>query len=254
MARIYCKGSEIDYFYYKGQPYEAYYKGMLITDTDRTIYYPTTSPLYDNTIWNAYDSNILNESNIIYVIRHGARNSNEYGQYDHLNEHGILYSTNYIKNKSISLTNISFFSSNYLRTKETCAYIAKGIDDNIDVNNFISNNVQENLSLYGSWFTGNITNWNLIINYVIENYDYMKIRTDSLVQNLINMSNPGLNIMVTHDQLLVPFIMCASEQSIIFNSNNWLNFLAGIAIVIDYVNETYELVPIIGNDNTFQRS
>ncbi len=277
MSRIYINGTNIPNVYVNGQICPTYFNGMLITDSSEPpsyIYNPTTNPQlstndyytsnknYENFVTEANALN--NVSCVILLIRHGARDNEEWGPEGQLNERGKYYSENY----GLELYNIvhnmkdrsNYYGTEYYRTQQTAAYIAKGTLKNTDTppENWI-NNVIVSEAINGNRIMGNETDWTNISNfcYSPEKRSFIIDQSRKLIDDVIGLSlsnEEKWSIMVSHDQLLAPLIIYAlnfdTSYEKMITASNWVRFLSGIGIVF-YTDDTYELVPVMGNDDTF---
>jgi broad specificity phosphatase PhoE len=195
----------------------------------------------------------------VLLFRHGARDDSSTGVDGKLNDRGITYSTDL--GDSLSQINaaikysVSFCGTEYYRTRQTCSYIAKGLGLNTETNpDDWMVNVPNFPGIIGNYIMGETTDWNTISQFCYNpnNRAYITNKAKSLIENVLDKvveNNTRWNIMISHDQLLAPMIAYALnfDTSKMITSDNWVRFLSGIGIILYYDN-TYELVPVIGND------
>ena len=198
---------------------------------------------------------------VILLLRHGARNSDQYGKEDPLNNRGITYSTNLGSSLSqlspLMRNSCSFFGTDYFRTRQTAAYIASGLGFTNNPESWVSN-VSDFTAIHGNWYTS-ITNWERLSDFCYDerNRDDIVDKSMTLIQRVIdkaNQANENYSIMISHDQLLAPLLAFAfnfsQDSAKKITANNWVHFLSGVGI-ITYDDKTFEIVPIMGNDDTF---
>lgn len=276
MSRIYINGTNIPNVYVNGQICPAYFNGMLITDGSEPsyIYNPTTNPQLTFTDYYTGNKNyanfvaeadaLNNISCVILLIRHGARDNDSYSPEAQLNERGKEYSEDYgheLYNNVHIMKDISnYYGTEYYRTQQTAVYIAKGTLKNTDdPPEDWTNNVIVSEAIRGNRIMGNETDWTNISNfcYAPENRSFIVDQSRKLIDDVIGLSlsnEEKWNIMVSHDQLLAPLIIYAlnfdTSSGKMVTASNWVRFLSGIGIVF-YADNTYELVPVMGNDDTF---
>ena len=199
---------------------------------------------------------------LIMLIRHGARNPNEYGPNDGLNARGIAKSKAFgeimetLNYEVIDRTYLNGYGTDVYRTKQTAAYIFNGMDSFIDPDQQIPL-IEDFSAIHGGLYTGTNTSWEYISNYCNNNWGTITSKSKKLINNIfdhvkeVDDRNKRFHIMVSHDQLLAPFIYYASNQTIHPTPSNWICFLSGVLLFL-YNDDTYEIVPIMGNDDTFE--
>ena len=234
-------------------------------------YKPNTNPIFQvpptqPKLYYNIDEIIAERSNyskIVFLIRHGARDRGATGKDGELNSRGIARSISFgetmVDNYSDILddTYMNGYGTDYKRTKQTVAYILNGIDSFIDPAQQIEH-IEDFSSIHGNLYTGDITDWSYISEYCsTDHWEEISYKSKQLINNIfdhieeVDVRNKHFHIMVSHDQLLAPFIYYASKQSIHPTPSNWVYFLSGVALLL-YEDNTYELVPLMGTDDWYE--
>ena len=191
-----------------------------------------------------YHSLSENES-VVFVIRHAARTS-DYSYSGPLTREGKKQAK-YVGTTLVDSNVTAYYAySGFVRTLQTVSGIADGRDDD-------KANPQVLEGLDGNWFVKDEAKFDEYRNnsgggwVVVSKYAYMgefadafyvlKDRAEEFVNNhvLSNVQGQKLSIMATHDTFLVPFIVYATNGSVDvkhYETGRWLNYLAGVAIII----------------------
>ena len=154
-------------------------------------------------------------------------------------------------------TDVYFAGSQYIRTHQTYNNIAKGMELGSDT---LGDTIPE---LNEGWFTkdmmsyymtlmrenddgrGVITKWAAEGGYADVFYDLAPRSSELLEDHLIpalEMSGKSIGIFISHDVMITPLLAYISERRIkmkyylavkgLWNGDNWLNYLAGIAVIL----------------------
>jgi broad specificity phosphatase PhoE len=154
-------------------------------------------------------------------------------------------------------TDVYFAGSQYIRTHQTYNYIGKGMDLGSDT---LGDTIPE---LNEGWFTkdmgsyymtlmrenddgrGVITKWAAEGGYTDVFYDLAPRSSELLEDHLIpalDKSGKSIGIFISHDVMITPLLAYISERRIkmkyylavkgLWNEDNWLNYLAGIAVIL----------------------
>lgn len=210
-------------------------------------------------------------SKVVFVIRHSEREKSE-GQESQLTENGVQMALNLGADMAGGDENFYYASTDFIRTRETCNNIAKGRGevgnetvtwDGINGGYFIKVPTSELDTLVGkrggSW--KNISQWaygvqfsNKYVANVADNYFYElysrghRFVNEVVLENLPNWKR--VNILVSHDVLLEPLTVYATNRAIdlkFYESGKWINYMAGVAIVVNEAGAV-SLFPVRGAD------
>ena len=184
----------------------------------------------------------------VFIIRHSER-TNSTGKTGHLTENGVKYAQELGGRFAAAggTEDFYFAYSGYTRTKETCDNIAQGKGQS-------NYNLVELATLDGGWYVKNSDKveeysksadgggWGVYSKYAFVGsysdafYD-LKSRSEQLISeikgNLGNMKR--INIMCTHDYLLVPLLAYVTEGRAnvrYYEKRRWLNYMSGVAMII----------------------
>ena len=190
--------------------------------------------------------NLAANEKVVFVIRHAERTS-DYSYSGQLTSEGKKQAK-YVGTTLIDTNVTAFYAySGFVRTLQTVSAIADGRDDdNADVK------ILEGLD--GNWFVKDDAKFEEYKNtngggwVVVSKYAYLGEFADAfytladraeefVTQHVLpNVDGQKLSIMATHDTFLVPFIVYATSGSVDvkhYETGRWLNYLAGVAIIID---------------------
>lgn len=179
---------------------------------------------------------------VVFLLRHAERGA-DYSINGLLTENGKLQAQSV--GKKIRNGEQAFYAhSNYGRTKQTCENIAIGRGDD-----FVDDEEWDILT--GDWYRKDLAvleekgwdNWQTASQWAYEggfeegfyNLDERSEEwLDSLKQHLPSMKR--INVLVSHDYMVSAMAIYASNRQVdmhYWKNNRWLNYLAGVAIIID---------------------
>ena len=216
----------------------------------------------------------------IMVIRHADRDSNDTGVTGDINETGLNScktvaeqmkdGTTWIKDGVTYLidcpaNNAHYFSTNYARTRHTAQALAEyrldtdsaasdfsGITDataTLLSERFLKEPKDSgNSDLLSRWINNpsSLTQEELTVNIGVSTPEEAAARLTALAkqftQEIIALADKRLNVFVTHDYYLVPFVAAMTEIKF-EKGGNWLNYEAGLGIIL-HSDNTFEIFPI----------
>lgn len=212
--------------------------------------------------------NKLDFDKVIIMVRHAARplnvdwsEENYYGKYVSITDYGISCA----ELAGEQLTDISdefaYYATDTTRTKETALYISRGREDRVlkttdDVLLFDSienpeyikdndkySNYVNNDGYYNVWYNFMYNGW--------YNDAFNDLATTSMtfVTTALENTNKKYNILISHDQNIMPLTVYLTDKKIEYRSNKWLNFISGIAIIKKDSELTY--IPVTGMSTGF---
>lgn len=225
-----------------------------------------------NDIGEVYRSIQCNEK-VIFIVRHGERDR-KITKESQLTENGIE-EAQAMGAKLAGPIDFAFYHSGFVRTYQTALNIAVGrgqsqiVDDTVAVN-FSADTIPQ---LADGWYLKNsemrdsiakadsLNNVNLVYTYWIYEDKYseafydLEERTQELLTNYVLKDYdqlPKYTLMASHDQLLMPLTAYATQKQIDLklhdiNSRRWINFLAGVAIIVNSDNQV-RFVAVKGGD------
>ena len=225
----------------------------------------------------------------IMVIRHADRDSNDTGITGDINETGLNScktvaeqmkdGTTWTKDGVTYLidcpaNNAHYFSTNYARTRHTAQALAEyrldtdsaaadfsGITDataTLVAERFLKEpKVSGNSDLLSRWINNpsSLTQEELTVNIGVSTPEEATARLTSLAkqftQEIIALADKRLNVFVTHDYYLVPFVAAMTDiKCSKTDSNKWLNYEAGLGIIL-HSDNTFEAFPIRCKSNGY---
>lgn len=200
-------------------------------------------------------SQLAADEKVFFVIRHAER-TNDTGKDGKLTDNGI----NQAKKLGESLVGEDFFyaSSDFYRTSETCRNIALGKGQS-------NYKIETWEALSGEWYVLNsskletyknsngggwavFSKWAFLNEYSDAFYDLEK-RSEELLDDYIFANLSKINrvgVLCSHDQLLVPLLAYTTNKHAnvrFYENNRWLNYLSGVAIIINSKGEA-RYIPI----------
>lgn len=216
----------------------------------------------------------------IMVIRHADRNSNDTGITGDINETGLNScktvaeqmkdGTTWTKDGVTYLidcpaNNAHYFSTNYTRTRHTAQALAEyrldtdsaasdysGITDATETllsERFLKEPKDSgNSDLLSRWINNpsSLTQEELTVNIGVSTPEEAAARLTALAkqftQEIIALADKRLNVFVTHDYYLVPFVAAMTDVEFLKGSK-WLNYEAGLGIIL-HSDNTFEIFPI----------
>lgn len=200
-------------------------------------------------------SQLAADEKVFFVIRHAER-TNDTGKDGKLTDNGV----NQAKKLGASLVGEDFFyaSSDFFRASETCRNIAVGKGQS-------NYKIETWEALSGEWYVLNssklesyknssgggwqvFSKWAFLNEYSDAFYDLEK-RSEELLEdyvfaNLSKVSRAG--VLCSHDQLVVPLLAYTTNKRAnvrFYENNRWLNYLSGVAIIINSKGEA-RYIPI----------
>ena len=216
----------------------------------------------------------------IMVIRHADRDSNDTGVTGDINSTGLdscktvaeqmKDGTSWTKDGVTYLidcpaNNAHYFSTNYTRTRHTAQALAEyrldtdsaasdysGITDATETllsERFLKEPKDSgNSDLLSRWINNpsSLTQEELTVNIGVSTPEEAVARLTALAnqftQEIIALADKRLNVFVTHDYYLVPFVAAMTEIKF-EKGGNWLNYEAGLGIIL-HSDNTFEIFPI----------
>ncbi|WP_298771528.1 histidine phosphatase family protein [uncultured Fibrobacter sp.] len=183
---------------------------------------------------------------LILVLRHAERGS-DYSITGPLNENGISQS---LELGRILKSDLTFYygASQYVRAHQTCNNIAKGRDEQdtlADTLSILNDDMYvKDAEAYKKAKKDAGDGWKAASKWVYENaytdafYD-LEMRSTELIDDFLIpaliQSEKSVGLFVSHDVAMVPLVLYVSSRNIDLKyhvNKNWLNYLAGIAIVL----------------------
>lgn len=213
-------------------------------------------------------------SKLVFVLRHAEREKSE-GQESQLTEKGVQQALNVGVKLAGGDDAFYYASTDFIRTRETCNNIAKGRGetanetvtwDGINGGYFLKVPT-DTMDAFahdrgGSWkmisqwaYDDPNRSWQFAEKIPLFFYDLMP-RGDQFISEVILANLPSwkrVSVLVTHDILIAPLIIYATNRQIdfkFFESGRWANYLSGIAVVVDEANAV-SLIPVRGTERGY---
>lgn len=233
--------------------------GNILDDDDDSAYNPKDTYTDFVSIQKVFDA-LKSGEKVVFLLRHGDREKGT-GSESLLTGLGKLQARS-VGEKLKSDSDIFFGHSNYARTLETAQNVSIGRGQS----NFVHKTVEE---LGGSWY---ILDRDKLDAYAEEEvneqhvfaqwaYDGkfsdafygFKDRSEELISVLQKKFTDlhEVSVAISHDQVILPFAAYVTDKKLDLNysaSRNWLNFLAGVAMIVDADGKT-RFVPVKGLDS-----
>lgn len=180
----------------------------------------------------------------VFILRHGEREPRVTKETP-LTEDGVEQSKS-VGAKLIGQEEFSYLSTDFVRTKETCQNIAIGrgqasfpYDTSSIYTSATYKKDKEKFNEYNS-LDGNNSNivismWAYTGEYSDAFYDIAETSESVIASTFQNLQN-RITVICSHDDFLVPLIAYTSERKAdlkVYETHKWLNYLAGVAIIID---------------------
>lgn len=216
----------------------------------------------------------------IMIIRHADRDSGDTSVTGDINETGLNScktvgeqmqdGTSWTKDSVTYLIDCDandahYFSTNYTRTKHTAQALAtyrldtdsaasdfSGITDATETlvaERFLKEPKESgNSDLLSRWINdpSSLTQEELTVNIGVstpeEATEKLTALANQFTQEIIALADKRLNVFVTHDYYLVPFVAAMTEIKCVKDSK-WLNYEAGLGIIL-HSDNTFEVFPI----------
>lgn len=222
----------------------------IASSSDATPAAPVTEITYDEfgfvDIQPVFMSIQPNEK-AIFILRHGEREAKVTKQ-SKLTEDGIEQALS-VGQKLISDEEIYFLSTDFVRTKMTCEYIAQGRGQTTfpyDTSNIFtkeafvkdSDKFTEYNSIEGNSNKMTLTKWAYNGDFADAFYDLGEA-CEKVINEAFSLVKGRINVIGSHDEFVTPLIVYLSEGKAdlrIFEegkNRHWINFLAGAAIIVD---------------------
>ncbi|MBR4786158.1 MAG: histidine phosphatase family protein [Fibrobacter sp.] len=197
---------------------------------------------------------------VIFILRHAER-GDDTGKNGHLTSNGKKQSQSV--GEKLKGGDIVFANSTYTRSKETCESFATGAGAT-----YAENTIEE---LDGEWYVKNDSKFESYKNsdgggwVVVSAYAYKGAYTDAFYdfdsrseEFLNEVVKPGfarannrVQVWISHDVLVTPITVYFTNKKVnlrYFDTKRWINYLAGIAIIMDS-SGNFRYVPVRGLDN-----
>ncbi len=238
--------------------------GKLKNDTDPIKYTPGEEYNTFIGIKKVYKK-IADDEKVLFILRHAERPKDDYSKSAHLTDMGRFqaqFTGEQIKGEE-PITYLH--SEGFARTRETVQNIAIGRNENnasitassiLNGKWYVKNEaVIDSIKSTGDWDYPLYTAWAYTGKYAETGafYDFEK-RSEELINTLVPNyeSMSKYTIAASHDLLVTPLAIYVTNKKINLrfyedNNNNWLNYMAGVAIIINSNNER-RYVPVKGLD------
>lgn len=200
----------------------------------------------------------------VFIVRHGERGEDT-SKESPLTEDGVIQALS-VGQKLISDEELTYISTNMVRTQSTCQNIALGRGQTTfpyDTSDYFSGSVfikdndkfkESNSISRSSKMT--IAQWAYNGEYADAFYDIAET-SEQVINEAFAKSKSRISIICSHDELLLPLIVHFSEGKADLRffepgkNRYWLNFLAGIAVIIDDQGNR-RIYPIKGLDSAHE--
>lgn len=216
---------------------------------------------------------VKSNEKVAFIIRHGERGS-DYSSTGRLNANGQKMAKNLGK-RLIEFPDFYYMHTSVYRAVETAFYVAIGKEQTISdtAKWYTTSDKYHALSedFGGEFFTKNCgsncgcgTGW--------EDYAKMAYNVNACSNRFYNVDEKreeivnkyftyeimhNITLMGSHDQFVAPFVISMTDRQMknlnyheTRNDNNWINYLAGAAIIVDNENNvTY--VPVRGHNSGY---
>ena len=197
-----------------------------------------------NLIYDVYN-NIRSGSRVIFMIRHADRWS-DVSKEGWLNQNWIRQAKTLWKRLVgwiFSDTDSDFYwSTNYKRTHQTSYYVWYG--------RWYSPFHEDKKIFKRVWMQyGKVLNPIDVVDphYLTQDMWFKELNKKStyVISTLCELTKwHPFSFIVNHDCFLIPMITCMTEWNIKFTKKTWINYLSGVAIIIDDNSKKWEIYPI----------
>ena len=198
---------------------------------------------------------------VIFILRHAER-TDDTGKKGHLTDGGKKQSKTV--GEKIKGGDIVFANSTYTRSYETCENVAAGAG----ISPFVSDTIKE---LDGEWYVKDDSKfenhknsdgggWVIVSAYAYKGsytdafYDF-ESRSEAFLDEVVKpgfaRKNNRVQVWISHDVLVTPITVYCTNKKVnlrYFDTKRWINYLAGIAIIMD-ASGKLRYVPVRGLDN-----
>lgn len=196
---------------------------------------------------------------VIFVIRHSIRNRNDWSNDVKLTALGVHGA----ERAGLALHDLpgemSYYSTDTVRTKQTAYYLAQG--RNIEVVSSINDIQNIDLVATDLNYIKTERDYDYLVKkdgYTATWYNYMydgagtgtafndiKTVSDAFIASVLTRTTTKNNILVSHDQNVMPLLVYSLNKLIDFRANErWLNYLSGIAIL--QKGDEISIMPVTG--------
>ena len=203
----------------------------------------------------------------VFVLRHGERDDNDHTKlspltyWDNVKEDSIagqptdgVRQAIAVGKKLISADEFTYTHTKYLRTEQTCFYIAQGRGQQTfphDSSEIYSISWFKKDSERYNFYKDSTTNVRLVISgwaydslYADAFYDF-KEKTEEMIKTHIAPDYASMNkfrVICSHDDFILPLSVFASNGTVNYrfhdpDSRHWPYFLTGVAVIIDDKNQ-----------------
>ena len=188
--------------------------------------------------------NLKSGEKVIFLLRHAER-TNDTGKKGNLTDGGKTQSKNV--GAKLKGESIYFANSTYTRSIETCENIAAGAGTNYTENTIEDLDgewyVKDN-SQYESCKSANGGGWGTNSAYAYKGicpeafYDF-EDRSEEFLREIVKphfAKVKKVGVWISHDTFVVPFTAYCTDKKVnlrYFDTKQWINYLAGVAIIID---------------------
>ena len=197
---------------------------------------------------------------VIFILRHAER-GDDTGKNGHLTTNGKKQAQTV--GEKFKGEQLSFANSTYTRSKETCENVAIGSGAT-----YAENTIEE---LDGEWYVKNDSKfenyknsdgggWTVVSAYAYKGaysdafYDF-ETRSEEFMEKIVkpgfSKANNRVQVWISHDVLVTPITVYGTNKKVnlrYFDTKRWINYLAGIAIIMDAQGKL-RYVPVRGLDN-----
>ncbi|MBQ9224581.1 MAG: phosphoglycerate mutase family protein [Fibrobacter sp.] len=241
------------------------FAGNILDDSDTSPFDPNAAAYTSFVGIQKVFAAIQPTDKAVFILRHAHRTKSEEG--------GLLTGLGYIQasevgKKIASTEEIKFWHSEIERTLQTCMAIAQGRGQTT-----ISHTALADLN--GGWFEKDaakieeynasvattydvVSRWayneytDPTVNYDEGFYDLMERGTQFMNEIIIAQVAPQsrISVVISHDQMLYPLVVYATNRMLEMKHHedkSWLNFLAGVAVII-HADGSVKYVPVMGLD------
>ena len=202
----------------------------------------------------------------VFVIRHGERDDGDHTKYSPLTywegepdsikgkpTDGVRQAIA-VGKKLISADEFTYTHTKFLRTEQTCFYIAQGRGETTfthDSTDLYSISWYKKDKERYSFYEDSTTNVRLVIagwaydNLYADAFYDLKERSDEIIKTQIAPDYASMNkfrVICSHDDFILPLSVFASNGKVNYRfhdpaSRHWPYFLTGVAVIIDHKNQ-----------------
>ena len=246
------------------------YLGPIMEDDDKTAFDPNAASYADFVGIQKVFASLQADEKVVFLMRHAHRTNST-------DVDGVLTGWGYLQAENVgqkiaSAENILYWHSEVPRTLQTCMAIAKGRGQTEIIHKALP-------ELNGGWFEkdhSKIEEYNATVSSSYEvisrwAYNEYKDEASNFDEGFYNLMERGeqfmqdivvaqvaaqsrISVIISHDQMIFPMVIFATNKQIemkYHEDKSWLNFLAGVAIIIK-ADGSKKYVPLKGLDSGFQ--